>query len=316
MKENFIGTIRQTKDEAEQIQENMTMASTTITEISESIAEISAAMEENSANVETQTESITNISETCKDVEGGIEELANQAQKIAENANGIIEKVERIVPALIKSKNETIELTKTSKLEMEQAIEGANDIKEIIEISHAIENISSQTNLLALNASIEAARAGEAGKGFAVVADEIRNLSENTNSEIVKINDLIQRVTKSVEILTSKSEELTRFIDTTVVSDYMKFEEVADNYNRDTLYYSNVSSNIGANSEELSASIQNITGLIEVIAEGQSNLNQSIQAVNDNLQTITSSAEEVVSDVAIVSESTDRLSNTVNKFNI
>jgi methyl-accepting chemotaxis protein len=45
--------------------------------------------------------------------------------------------------------------------------------------------------LLALNASIEAARAGESGKGFAVVADEIRKLSEETNTVVKTIHEMI-----------------------------------------------------------------------------------------------------------------------------
>jgi len=51
-----------------------------------------------------------------------------------------------------------------------EAMEQAQAVERIKELTQNIMDISSQTNLLALNASIEAARAGEAGKGFAVVA--------------------------------------------------------------------------------------------------------------------------------------------------
>ena len=44
---------------------------------------------------------------------------------------------------------------------------------------------------MSLNASIEAARAGDAGKGFAVVAQEIRVLSDNTNTELENIKQII-----------------------------------------------------------------------------------------------------------------------------
>lgn len=48
----------------------------------------------------------------------------------------------------------------------------------------SIKKIGRAIKMLSLNATIEAGRAGEAGKGFAVVAEEVRNLANNTLSEI------------------------------------------------------------------------------------------------------------------------------------
>ena len=73
-----------------------------------------------------------------------------------------------------------------------------NDMKEIITISHLIEEISSQTSLLSLNASIEAARAGEAGKGFAVVAQQIGLLADQTADALHKTGEIIEKVSFSI----------------------------------------------------------------------------------------------------------------------
>lgn len=73
-----------------------------------------------------------------------------------------------------------------------------DDMKEIITISHLIEEISSQTSLLSLNASIEAARAGETGKGFAIVAQEIGALAEQTADALNKTGEIIGKASKSI----------------------------------------------------------------------------------------------------------------------
>lgn len=73
-----------------------------------------------------------------------------------------------------------------------------DDMKEIITISHLIEEISSQTSLLSLNASIEAARAGETGKGFAIVAQEIGVLAEQTADALNKTGEIIGKASKSI----------------------------------------------------------------------------------------------------------------------
>ena len=316
MKTNFVDTIKQTRGKAYEMQSSLISSSDKVKYISENIMEISAVMEETSASIETQTESISNINESCKEVESGINELTDQAQDIAANANKIINKVEKLIPTIVENRNNTIQLAEESKQELNDAIKAVESIKEIVEVSKTIEGIAGQTNLLALNASIEAARAGEAGRGFAVVADEIRNLSENTNSEISKVNTIIGRTTQNVEILSEKSEKIIGFIDETVVDNMKQFEELANDYHNDANYYNEVSSNLGATSEELNASIQSITNMINAMADSQQNLNTGIQNVNQNLQTITANSEEVVSSTESAKECTEQLTETVNKFTL
>jgi len=61
-----------------------------------------------------------------------------------------------------------------------------------------IGEIAKQTKILALNAAIEAARAGEAGRCFAVVVDETRKLSQQIESAISEIEELITKTSQFV----------------------------------------------------------------------------------------------------------------------
>lgn len=314
MKNNFIMTIRQTRDKAQEMEDSLNSSNEKVKFISQNIVEISAVMEETSASIETQTESITNINESCKEVENGINDLTEQAQDIAANADNIIRRVEKLIPEIVGSKDETIRMAENSKKELNVAIKGVESIKEIVEVSRTIEGIAGQTNLLALNASIEAARAGEVGRGFAVVADEIRTLSENTNAEINKVKDIISKTTENVSILSEKSENIVEFIDKTVVENYKQFEQLAQEYQKDANYYNEVSSTLGATSEELNASIQNITELIGQMTDSQNDLNTGVQSVNADLQTIRTNSEDVVSSTENVTENTKQLRDIVNNF--
>ncbi len=316
MEKNFINTIRKTKDGVSLIRDNLDTTGKKITAISESIMQISAAMQETGASVETQTNSITYIDTTCKSVESGIEEMASQASEMSENANKIITRVGKIVPSIIKNKDETVHMTDISKQELNRAIKEVECINEIVEVSHTIEGIAQQTNLLALNASIEAARAGEAGRGFAVVADEIRQLSENTNREITKVKEIIDKTTDNVKILSEKSGDIIDFIDKTVIKNYEQFEELAGDYQKDANYYDEVSGKLGMTSEELSDNIQKITGKIDTITESQENLEQGIVEVNENLQKITESSEELVRNTDDVMDCAEELEDTVNQFSV
>jgi methyl-accepting chemotaxis protein len=287
-----------------------------VTEISGNIMEISATMQQTGASLDTQTESIQNIDVTCGDVAGAVDKLASDAQEMALRASEIVERVELAVPQLLRDQQRAVDMTQETQRRMESAIEEAQVINQITEVSQAIQNIASQTNLLALNASIEAARAGEAGKGFAVVADEIKQLSEVTSKEISKVNDLTDKVLKSVGTLEQESHRILEFLGGPVMDDYAQFHQLAEDYKNDSTYYAQVSSELGASAEELNASTQDINQMLGTIAESQNELGIAVQSVNTNLQEITFASDNMTMETGDVLSSILSLQKTMETFQV
>ena len=316
MEDKFIGVIRQTKAESDNIHERMQGTNSKVVSINENIMEIGAAMEETGANIDSQTANITMIDEACGSAAQSIIHLADEAQEMAANAKEVAHRVESMAKELLEDKESATQMAAESKERMQKAMQGAEVIGEIANVSSAIQEIASQTNLLALNASIEAARAGEAGKGFAVVAEEIKKLSEDTDEEISKVNDLTAKVFESVKALSRESNAVLEFINGTVMSDYNKLETLVTEYQKDTGYYNQASESIGASAESVRDSVDSINEMIDSISMAQKELSDAATSVNENLQKITYSSENMSQETKEVLESVNSLQETMQSFQV
>lgn len=311
-----LAVIHQTQTETVHIREKMSGTNTLVSDMNGNIMEIGALMEETGASVISQTQHIAEIDGTCKEVTDAIEELAAKAQDIAEHAKEIISRVGRMVPEMLKDKENAIEITKESREKLKTAMEEAKVIHQITEVSQAISEIADQTNMLSLNASIEAARAGEAGRGFAVVAEEIKKLSDTTGSEIEKVNSLTEKVLKSVDALSAASGQIIAFLDEVVLKDYDRMETLADHYKEDATYYVGVSNTVSRKAEDLNMAIGNINTLLDSIDSSQKELDTAVQSVNENLQRITDASDTVSRETQKVTDSVTVLQKTIQQFQI
>ena len=199
-----------------------------------------------------------------------------------------------------KSGKEAVMLYEKTKSDLEKAILEGHKVKEIDALTDEILSISSQTNLLALNASIEAARAGEAGKGFAVVADEISQLAEHSKQVVNKIRQITEDVVQNVFFLSQSAEKLLQFMNGKVMGDYKSMTEMAGMYERDAIYYSNISGDLGTASKEISASmeginqsIETITLLVGEVADYMQRMEQSAENSNKNSRAVLTQTEEL-----------------------
>ncbi len=159
---------------------------------------------------------------------------------------------------------------------------GAN-IGRIGAASEAIKGISAQTNLLALNASIEAARAGEAGKGFAVVAEEIRKLSEESNTSANEISTVVEALINNSQNMDSTLHELQ-----TIMSEQSESViQTKTNFDNLNATHDSLKGLSHAATEEVSASMQEQTAIIEEVASLAKELTEETLLLDDSLKAFT-----------------------------
>ncbi len=316
LENRIIDTIHKTKEESQLIKEKMTSASDKINGIGDSIAEINTAMSRTTGGIESQTDSIENIERICSEVSAAAESFAHDTKEMSEKTDEIIGRVKGMVPEILASKKNAVDITNQSKADLEEALKGIQVINQIVDVAGAIQSIASQTNLLALNASIEAARAGEAGRGFAVVAGEINSLSTTTSQEIDKVNALTDEVTANVKRLSHVSEQIISFLTDKVLKDYDNLETLANNYMKDAGYYSEISNDLGNGSAEVSSSISEIGRVLDRIGTAQKELTEAVHDISGNMQSITESSSNVSAEAEDVLNSISTLQKTTNRFNV
>lgn len=128
-----------------------------------------------------------------------ITDLIGEAESMKADAASNVEQTQEAY-ALVE---EILTSIHDSKRKMEDAVHAMNEIDEnnqaISKEGIGIQKVASQTRMLALNATIEAARAGESGKGFAVVALEVKRLSDNTEEQAKRIDDLLKIAQEKTE---------------------------------------------------------------------------------------------------------------------
>ncbi|WP_234120239.1 methyl-accepting chemotaxis protein [Clostridium hydrogenum] len=261
---------------------------------------LSAGMEENSATVE-------EISAATAEITTSVNSITEKAAQGNEVANNVLNRSREIIKDSVDSKKSADNIYNNVKLQLEDAMEKSEQVKQIDILAKSILEITEQTNLLSLNAAIEAARAGEAGKGFAVVAEEVRELAEQSGEMANKIQGVVQIVNSSVNELNVQSAKLLNFVDENVSKDYSKFIESGKQYNEDSEEVNSLMNEFSTTSKQLDASIGGISKAISEIAV----------TVNDGANEVTSIAEKsinIVNKVKYIEESVNENKQSAQKL--
>jgi methyl-accepting chemotaxis protein len=304
---NIVGKIRNSSD---------TMSSNSY-ELNDTSSQTLAANNEISKAVEDVAEGSTGMAASISKINENLLEMSNETKDINESVNEIrnqttaVQDSSKIMNDKIKSMQDSSHKMDEGISAISKRIETVNTtVDKVSNIVSVIEEISSETNLLSLNASIEAARAGDAGKGFAVVAQEIRVLSDNTNTELENIKQIISSLVEEcrycvqasgtiVEDNAKQKEEIKAVLEEFSALDeqIQKTAEKADEIeelvtamielNDDITKSSNsltdVSAANAAATEEMNANIEELNAMMHGVSEMAGHMNNESDGLKEAL---------------------------------
>jgi methyl-accepting chemotaxis protein len=290
-----------------------------VTHVSENVAtsndnvqDVSSAMEELSATMEEIAATIQTVNNNTEEVGNEVVQIADKTEEINEYSKEMNKRADELAKTANENKRTTNEMISGIVETLKQAIEESKSVERVNELTGEILSISGQTNLLALNASIEAARAGEAGKGFAVVADEIRELADSSRDTANNIQTINELVTKAVHELADNSNQIIKFIESTVLPDYDSFVDTGSQYSKDAAFISEAMTEFADKTEKLKGlmsdtvdSIDGISGSVEESANAVTTSAQSTSVLVGEMNSIDDQMGESKSIVADLKKEAD-----------
>jgi methyl-accepting chemotaxis protein len=254
--------------------------SASIFEAKELSASVAVASEEMSATLNDVALTTSKASTLSQQVDEAAKDGRNVVGETAESIDQIRSGVEKTLGVM-------------SRLE-----QSSGQIGEIVGL---IEDVADQTNLLALNAAIEAARAGEAGRGFAVVADEVKNLSGKTSASTQQIATIIKAIQKDIREAMDSIEEERGRVEIGVI-----------NSNRASTQISTIL-NLASESADM---INSIASATEEQTATTADISRKIHQVSDSSDITQSEMEKSLSSFAELSQTAEKIYNTVGKFKV
>lgn len=305
--------------------------------VADQTQEVSASSEELSATLEEMSSTFVQIEENISSIVGGIHDINSTTEELSATVEQVDSGVNQLSMDSTESNNEAVKIQQRSaeikrkgveskaladKLNEEknakilEAIEQSRIVGEISAFAESIASIANQTNLLSLNAAIEAARAGEHGKGFAVVADEIRNLAEQSSNDVNNIHSVVSNVKMAVENLSVHSGDLLDFINGRVKEDYQLLIDTGVSYEKDSIFISNLSTNIAAMSQELNASTNEIAMVTQSIASNIEGTSSSSDEILKSIDQVGVAMDEVAGTAQHQAEIAEQLTKIISQFKI
>ncbi|MDW7674144.1 MAG: bacteriohemerythrin [Bacillota bacterium] len=328
--ENEIGNLARSSNKILETQKDI------ISEISTATQQVNSSSKELVMSGQQMGDSANQVGQAIHQVAIGSEELNGQIIGAAANIEQLIEQISSVSEKtnnMSASGNMAITNISTGSNSVSQSIQQMQAIKvkvgeaaytvkmlgdkstEVGNIVTLINGIAEQTNLLALNAAIEAARAGEHGRGFAVVADEVRKLAEESANATNKITVLIKDIRSGIATAVSSMEEGVSEVENGSTSMeetgklFAKINNVAQTLLQHIEEVTQSTLTMATRSEEVENSIKSIASVSESFAA-------TAEEVAASSSEQVNTTQEIVVAAQHLAEMSNRLSQTVSRFNL
>lgn len=305
------------RDELGVINESIIRMKQRLVTMVEAIVTLSEATRESSSHLMQSVKNVTSSSENVKqvmtEVSTGIEAQAKDTSQISEMTGRFVRQlsaeVERAT-AINQQSDTALDATKQGKQSIGRSMENMRVINDSVgeamdklnrlekrtrnlsKLIELIEGIARRTNMLALNATIESAHAGEAGKGFIVIADSIRSLSNRTSSSVKEMSEMLLNIR-------TETEETVNALRSSYVQIEKGNEQIASTdrqFNR-----------VNEQMTMIGASIRDMSDQLRKVGDLGVTMRQSIES-------IASVSEESAAGIGDVSDSMDRVNETMSMF--
>lgn len=304
---SIVGKIRNSSDtmsaNSNELNDTSSQTLAANNEISKAVEDVAEGSTGMAASISKINENLLEMSNETKDINASVDEIKNQTVAVQDSS--------KIMNDKIKSMQDSSHKMDEGISTISKRIETVNTtVDKVSNIVSVIEEISGETNLLSLNASIEAARAGDAGKGFAVVAQEIRVLSDNTNTELENIKQIISSLVEEcrycvqasgtiVEDNAKQKEEIKAVLDefgsldeqiqkTAEKADEIEelvtaMVELNDDITKSSNSLTDVSAANAAATEEMNANIEELNAMMHGVSEMAGHMNDESDGLKEAL---------------------------------
>ncbi len=149
-----------------------------------------------------------------------------------------------------------------------------------------------------------------------MVADEIRKLAEQSKQSTENIKKVTEQVNEAVGSLARDAKHLLTFIDTQVMESIGLFETIAGDYNEDAGEIDSLVADFSAISEELLASINNITDSLEGISQAAQQSAEGTANIAERVMDVVQISDSVNTSLQDTNGVVGRLNDATGKFRL
>lgn len=244
------------------------------------VAQLRDITDSTERNIMTQNQETTQMVSAVEQLGASFRRVADksiQASQTAEHGEDTVREGTlkgRNTIAALRSIDATVATTGEMMTQLDTAI------RQVAQVTQAIQSISEQTTLLALNAAIEAARAGQQGRGFAVVATEVKQLSNRTKSLTIDITNIVETVQASTHNVFKTLDTVQMAVKEGVESGESTGRHLED-IDAAMRSVADMLREIALSTDEQSSVSMDLTDRIERISEGSLRMREQMGSVMD-----------------------------------